>query len=131
MSGDLPPPDPSQRNQYVPEPKAPGRSAEYERLRRVLIPLAGLAMVLFAVGLGAFVLRDNDEGGPPDAGAGTAAPVATSPTAEASPTTAATTAAPSSTAAAAPASTTTVAAASVTTTTTRAGHDRLDGALRP
>jgi hypothetical protein len=70
VSDGLPPPDPSQRNQYEPEPKLP-HPAEYERLRRVLIAIGGIAMVVFAIGLGAFVLRDNPDNSRPE-GVGTA-----------------------------------------------------------
>jgi hypothetical protein len=60
MSDGLPPPDPSQRNHYEPEPKVE-RPPEYERLRRVLIAVGGLAMVVFAVALGALVLRGGSD----------------------------------------------------------------------
>ena len=63
MSGDLPPPDPSQRNLYGPDgPYSPEQPASYDRLRRVLIAVGGLVMVIFAIGLGFVVLRDNDSG---------------------------------------------------------------------
>jgi hypothetical protein len=63
MSGDLPPPDPSQRNTYGPDgPYSPEQPASYDRLRRVLIAVGGLVMVIFAIGLGFIVLRDNGSG---------------------------------------------------------------------
>ena len=63
MSGDLPPPDPSQRNLYGPDgPYSPEQPASYDRLRRVLIAVGGLVMVIFAIGLGFVVLRDNGSG---------------------------------------------------------------------
>ena len=63
MSGDLPPPDPSQRNLYGPDgPYSPEQPASYDRLRRVLIAVGGLVMVIFAIGLGFIVLRDNGSG---------------------------------------------------------------------
>jgi hypothetical protein len=63
MSGDLPPPDPSQRNLYGPDgPYSPEQPPSYDRLRRVLIAVGGLVMVLFAIGLGVVVLRDNGSG---------------------------------------------------------------------
>jgi len=71
VSDGLPPPDPSQRNQYEPEPKLT-RPAEYERLRRVLVVIGGIAMVVFAIGLGAFVLRDDGDNSRPEGAAGTA-----------------------------------------------------------
>ncbi len=70
----LPPPDPSQRNQYEPEPR-PQRPPEYERLRRVLLAVGGIAMLVFAVGLGAFVLRDDGDQSRPEGASGTAPPV--------------------------------------------------------
>jgi hypothetical protein len=72
MSGDLPPPDPSQRNQYGPDgPYSPEQPASYDRLRRVLIAVGGLVMVIFAIGLGFVVLRDNGSG-PSSSPSGTA-----------------------------------------------------------
>jgi hypothetical protein len=63
MSGDLPPPDPSQRNLYGPDgPYSPEQPPSYDRLRRVLIAVGGLVMVIFAIGLGFVVLRDNGSG---------------------------------------------------------------------
>ncbi len=63
MSGDLPPPDPSQRNLYGPDgPYSPEQPPSYDRLRRVLIAVGGLVMVIFAIGLGFIVLRDNGSG---------------------------------------------------------------------
>ena len=64
MSGDLPPPDPSQRNQYEPERPYSAESPSYDRLRRVLIAVGGVAMVVFAIGLGARRAarqRDSDD----------------------------------------------------------------------
>src|SRR5436190_13258632 len=73
MSGDLPPPDPSQRNQYGPAgPYSPEQPPSYDRLRRVLIAVGGLVMVIFAIGLGFVVLRDNGSG-PSSSPSGTAA----------------------------------------------------------
>jgi hypothetical protein len=60
---DLPPPDPSQRNLYTPEPPIGGDSASDDRLRRILVVVGGIAMVVFAIGLGLVVLRDD---GPDD-----------------------------------------------------------------
>jgi hypothetical protein len=117
MSGDLPPPDPSHRNQYAAEPKPRARSSEYDRLRRVLIPVAGVAMVVFAVGLGAFVLRDRGDGSRVEGVFGTT-PSATTPTSTASPTT--TAPMPSSTAATTAAPTTVATTAAPVTTTTAA-----------
>jgi hypothetical protein len=72
MSGDLPPPDPSQRNLYGPDgPYSPEQPPSYDRLRRVLIAVGGLVMVIFAIGLGIVVLRDNGSG-PSSSPAGTA-----------------------------------------------------------
>ena len=63
MSGDLPPPDPTQRNLYGPDgPYSPEQPPSYDRLRRVLIAVGGLVMVIFAIGLGFVVLRDNGSG---------------------------------------------------------------------
>src|SRR5262245_56417017 len=73
MSGDLPPPDPSHRNQYGPAgPYSPEQPPSYDRLRRVLIAVGGLVMVIFAIGLGFVVLRDNG-GEPSSSPSGTAA----------------------------------------------------------
>ena len=132
MSGDLPPPDPSQRNTYGPDgPYSPEQPASYDRLRRVLIAVGGVVMVIFAIGLGFIVLRDNGSGpsssptgtapqaesgsvtsaahpatstAPPASAAGTTAVVTIPATAAAAPTTAApaTTAAPTSPATAPP-----------------------------
>jgi hypothetical protein len=72
MSGDLPPPDPSQRNLYGPDgPYSPEQPPSYDRLRRVLIAVGGLVMVIFAIGLGYVVLRDNGSG-PSSSPSGTA-----------------------------------------------------------
>ena len=60
---DLPPPDPSQRNLYAPEPPIGGDPAGDDRLRRILVIVGGIAMVVFAIGLGLVVLRDD---GPDD-----------------------------------------------------------------
>jgi hypothetical protein len=68
---DLPPPDPSQRNLYAPEPPISGEPAGDDRLRRILVAVGGIAMVVFAIGLGLVVLRDD---GAPDDSPG--APVA-------------------------------------------------------
>jgi hypothetical protein len=75
MSGDLPPPDPAHRNRYDAEP-ASAAPASYDQLRRVLLALGGIAMVIFAIGLGLLVLRDDDDGGGTGAGE-TFAPVTT------------------------------------------------------
>ena len=56
---DLPPPDPSQRNLYAPEPPTGSEPAGDERLRRILVAVGGIAMVVFAIGLGLVVLRDD------------------------------------------------------------------------
>ena len=56
---DLPPPDPSQRTVYAPEPPIGGEPAGDERLRRILVAVGGVAMVVFAIGLGLVVLRDD------------------------------------------------------------------------
>jgi hypothetical protein len=73
MSGVLPPPDPSQRNQYGPAgPYSPEQPPSYDRLRRVLIAVGGLVMIIFAIGLGFVVLRDNGSG-PSSSPSGTAA----------------------------------------------------------
>jgi hypothetical protein len=84
MSDGLPPPDPSQRDHYEPEPKVE-RAPEYERLRRVLLAVGGLAMVVFAVALGALVLRGGSDDTQTQGEAGTApalsqAPPAANPT---------------------------------------------------
>jgi hypothetical protein len=68
---ELPPPDPSQRNLYAPEPPTGGEPASDDRLRRILVAVGGIAMVVFAIGLGLVVLRDD---GAPDDSPG--APVA-------------------------------------------------------
>jgi len=125
MSDGLPPPDPSQRNHYEPEPKVE-RPPEYERLRRVLIAVGGLAMVIFAVALGALVLRGGSDDTQPQGDAGTAPalspPPAANPTPSpddssgiAAPVTTAATAAPGATTATGEAPTGTTAAATATT----------------
>ena len=81
MSGDLPPPDPSQRNHYEPEPQYASGPPSYDRLRRTLIAVGGVAMVVFAIGLGLVVLRDSGDGSRPNSSAGTAPANVTEPTA--------------------------------------------------
>jgi hypothetical protein len=116
MSGDLPPPDPSNRNNYAAEPKPPPRSGEYERLRRVLIPIAGVAMVMFAIGLGAFVLRDRNDGSRVQGVFGTSPTTTATPAGTASATTALAT--PAATEATTPPSTAATTAAPPTTAPT-------------
>jgi hypothetical protein len=75
-------------------------------------------MVLFAIGLGAFVLRDNgDDAGPNDGGVGTAPSATTNAPADTSATTVATTAAPATTAVTAATTAPTTAASSASTVT--------------
>ena len=81
MSGDLPPPDPSHRNRDYSEQPYPGEPASYDRLRRVLVAVGGLAMVVFAIGLGFVVLRDTGDETRPGV-AGTAPPPETEPAPE-------------------------------------------------
>jgi hypothetical protein len=102
---DLPPPDPSQRNLYAPEPPVGGEPAGDERLRRILVAVGGIAMVVFAIGLGLVVLRDDggsdDSPAPPVTSAsetsdgaasdGSTAPVTTASTASTVPSSSATT----------------------------------------
>ena len=64
MSGDLPPPDPSQRNRYESDRPYPSEPASYDRLRRVLIAVGGVALVIFAICLGLVVLRDPGDSSP-------------------------------------------------------------------
>ena len=66
MSGDLPPPDPSQRNLYEPGWSVPpDRAAELRPAPPRPIAVGGIAMVVFAIGLGLVVLRDNGGGRAP------------------------------------------------------------------
>ena len=131
---DLPPPDPSQRNLYAPEPPIGGDPAGDDRLRRILVIVGGIAMVIFAIGLGLVVLRDDGPDDSPGAPASSASgasedstapvttvavastqPPSTQPSSTQPPTTvpgsgASTTVAPATTDSTAPATSTTVAA---------------------
>ena len=79
MSGEFPPPDPAERDRYEPEPYSVD-AVSYTRLRQVLIAVGGAVMVVFAVGLGLVVLRDNSGSYRPPGAAGTAPPDVVSPT---------------------------------------------------
>ena len=79
MPGELPPPDPAKRDRYEPEPYAI-EPASVVRLRRVLIAVGGLTMVVFAVGLGLLVLRDNGDSSRPPGAVGAAPPEVANPT---------------------------------------------------
>ena len=115
MPSDLPPPDPSQRDQYEPEP-TPARPAEYDRLRRILLGVGGAAMLVFAIGLGVFVLRDDGNDSRPEGATGTSPATATVVTTTAGTSVAPTTTAPATTVTtAAPSTSTTVAATTSTT----------------
>jgi len=92
MSGDLPPPDPSQRNRYESDRPYPSEPASYDRLRRVLIAVGGVALVIFAIGLGLVVLRDPGDSSRADGISGTAPPLTTEPAKTTTPTSAAPTA---------------------------------------
>lgn len=79
MPGEFPPPDPGERDRYEPEPY-PVEAASYMRLRRVLVAVGGVVMVVFAVGLGLVVLRDNSGSYRPPGAVGTGPPEVVSPT---------------------------------------------------
>jgi hypothetical protein len=114
MPSDLPPPDPSQRNQYEPEP-TPARPAEYDRLRRILLGVGGAAMLVFAIGLGAFVLRDDGDDSRPEGATGTAPATAAVVTTAVGTTVAPTTAPATTATTVAPSTSTTVPATTSTT----------------
>jgi len=117
---DLPPPDPSQRNLYAPEPPIGGDPAGDDRLRRILVIVGGIAMVVFAIGLGLVVLRDDGPDDSPGAPASSMPADSTAGDSTAPVTTAAAATQPPSTVPGSGAPTTVTTVATATTATTAA-----------